>query len=475
MFKTNKRKNLIIITFDQWRGDWGNPSKPITSLPCMKMLAKNGWTAEHCYTSSPQCVPARLSWITGLTPSQIGVTENKPVNLPDKSPSIVRDLKQKGWVTGLVGKTHWSSHDEPTNLADNYSRIKALGFDLSIEIAGPRALQKIECAITEDWRKADVYDIQMEDLRNRYKNGRHRDSWMVKESILPNNLYPDIWIAEKGLSMLDEMPINKPWLLWISFVGPHEPFDTPRPWKGKNENCDLPKPIKESGWIKRLPKDISLKNVQELWHNKLLDDDIMALRRDYADHLQLLDSQTMRILEKLESRKDANNTGIVVTADHGEMLGDHNILYKSTFLEGSVHVPFIYRPPNKNRIRRYENEKKELGLTELLKKIVTNMEEGGSLGPIRKWAKRQKGAISEFRDEIMFISNRNKMVYKKNKGLIWWTNLITDPNEYTNLAEEKEIKRDKKIKKQITWAEKILEKRSRRKWVRISLDEDGNK
>ena len=233
--------NLILITFDQLRGDWGNQIQPVLNLPNLNQLAANGWSAQRCYTSSPQCVPARLSWLTGLQPSRMGITKNQPARLPGNAPSFVRDLLNVGWTTAIVGKTHWSDHSKKYNLDKNKALLEKLGFEYSDEIAGPRALQKIECSIVSDWKNEGFYEKQIDDLRKRYAYGRSKPSWEVRESILPNHLYPDIWIADRAIKMLDQMPLTKPWLLWISFVGPHEPFDTPRPWKGINKACNMPK------------------------------------------------------------------------------------------------------------------------------------------------------------------------------------------------------------------------------------------
>jgi choline-sulfatase len=131
--------NLLLITFDQWRGDWGDPWAPVVELPALQGLAQQGFTARRCYTSSPHCVPARLSWLTGLMPSQLGVTRNTSVNLPADAPSLVRELQQQGWHTALVGKTHWTSHASPRDLRDDRPLMAALGFDQVIEVEIGRA------------------------------------------------------------------------------------------------------------------------------------------------------------------------------------------------------------------------------------------------------------------------------------------------------------------------------------------------
>ena len=151
--REEKRCNLLLVTFDQWRGDWGDPHHEVVSLTSIRKLATDGWTARRCYTSSPHCVPARFSWITGLEPSQLNITKNVAVNLPGDAPSIVREIQQAGYYTALIGKTHWTRHDKPCDLRENKTLMREIGFDDVIEIAGPRALRRVQCDITEEWRK----------------------------------------------------------------------------------------------------------------------------------------------------------------------------------------------------------------------------------------------------------------------------------------------------------------------------------
>ena len=154
-FPGRGRNNLLIITFDQMRGDWVNPYNPVVEIPGLSRLAKDGWMATRCYTGSPQCVPARFSWLTGLEPSQLGVTKNVSVDLPADAPSIVRWIRNKGWHTEVVGKTHWTSHTEPGDLRDKKNIINELGFNGVLEVAGLRALKNISCELTDEWAMRD--------------------------------------------------------------------------------------------------------------------------------------------------------------------------------------------------------------------------------------------------------------------------------------------------------------------------------
>jgi len=455
--------NLLLISFDQWRGDWADPFKPVLPLPAMESLAQFGWSARHCYTNSPHCVPARMSWLTGLEPSQMGITRNADVSLPGDAPSLVRDLRQQGWHTAVVGKTHWTSHFQKSDLRQNGALLNQLGFDLACDIAGPRALRRVTCALTEAWREAGILEAQRADLQQRYSKGRSSEAWTVRPSLLPNQLYPDIWIAERGLEALESMPNDQPWLLWISFVGPHEPFDTPRPWHGRHTSDQLPNATPRPKWIEELPGSCELKRCAHSWDKLLTSEQIRACREDYADHLRLLDDQLGRLLKKLEHREDNRKTAVLATADHGEMLGDGGMLYKGSFLEAAIRVPFIYRPPA-SQPTRGASSNRALSLTGLIQQVIHNLPSGGGVKNLQKWAKKQKGAVVEFGKERLYIRRSRKVCMDAEGRPLWATHIRQDPEEQCNQIAELNPSRPRWMRL-LEWADAEQKRRSSPSWA----------
>ncbi|KZR73251.1 sulfatase-like hydrolase/transferase [Prochlorococcus marinus] len=425
--------NLLLITFDQWRGDWGDPWEPVIRLPSLESLASRGWTSRRCYTSSPHCVPARFSWLTGMSPGELGVTMNMDININTGAPSIFRNLQKDGWFTSLIGKTHWTSHRLKHDLRNNEHIIKSLGFDEVLEVAGPRALRRVTCQLTDEWEQAGVLEKYRKDLKKRYSAGRSPKAWEVRETVLPLDLYPDIWIADKGCQKLSEMPRNKPWLLWVSFVGPHEPFDTPLPWKGRHDHIKLPKATKPGSWIKDLPQHGELQEAFRSWEGKLDQHSIDMCRTDYADKLTLLDDQIGKLLAVLKKRSDAVSTAVLITSDHGEMLGDSNMLYKGVFLEGSIRVPWVYKQPE-NSIHKHKNSFfKAVALTGMLKQTLKGLKTGGHAIEMERWGQKQKGAIIEFGREKMLVRDNYKLALDQNGLPLWAINLEDDPKEQINI------------------------------------------
>ena len=430
--KSNKR-NLLLITFDQFRGDWCDPDDPVVPLPNIENLAKDGWTFRRCYTSSPHCVPARLSWITGLYPSQLGVTYDLPIEIPPDAPSIIRPLRQSGWYTEVIGKTHWTSHSGYHDFRKEEHRIKALGFDSVMEIAGPRALRHLECKLTDDWRKAGLLEKYRDDMSKRYSSPKKAEAWQVRPTILPLELYPDIWLTNKALESIEKLPEDKPWLLWVSYIGPHEPFDTPSPWSGLHEDKDLRHPIPSPTWIKDLSENAILQKVQKKWRHQLSLVDMQACRRDYADHLRLLDDQMGLLLEGLRRRSDENNTSIIVTSDHGELLGDYGMLYKSCFLEGAVRVPWIYRPAPIESLEKGVQTAFPVGNNYLLKNCLDALQPEKTQANFNEWRSRQEEVYSEFSGELMMIKDFKKIILGQDGKPQWAIDLEKDPNEQHNI------------------------------------------
>jgi choline-sulfatase len=343
--ESQKAQNWLLISFDQWRGDW--LLQPWLHLPHLKRLASEGWHLDRCYTASPACVPARASWLTGLRPSGLGVTANQIHTMPADAPSFVRELRdQAGYATALVGKTHWTPHESGLDLRDNLPLLRELGFDRVREIAGPRALAVVECELTDRWRAAGVLEAYRRDLDERYAGGCVHT---VRPSVLPEALYPDLWLTGVALEELAQLPQDRPWLLWVNFPGPHEPFDVPQGWRGRFPQGPIPEPEarpSDPAELERLaPPGSELARKLARWPEGLPADALQALRADYADHLALLDAQVGELLAALGQRADGGRTAVSVCSDHGELLGDWGLLLKGCFLEGAIRSLFVHRPP----------------------------------------------------------------------------------------------------------------------------------
>ena len=445
-------KNILIITFDQCRADWLNVYKQKTSIPNINELAKNSLIANNCYSPSPHCVPTRFSWLTGLSPCELGVTKNVGTSITEKADTIFKKKRDENIYVSLIGKTHWTSHFKEDDLRNNKELFSHLGFDDVQEIAGPRALQRIVCDLTDEWEKRGCLEIYKQDMKRRYKSKNPKEAWSCRPSILPNSLYPDLWITEKAIKKIKELPENNRWILWVSYVGPHEPFDTPEPWSSN-------KYLYHGDEIKHKPEWISdlccceLERTNNKWSGKLSREEIYAIRDDYASKISMLDDCVGKLMEHVEMRTDSVKTEIIVTSDHGEHLGDYGFLYKGSFLESSVKVPFIYRPCEDQRYKTTKFLNSYIDSTLLLKKIVGNQKTNHR---VRKAELTQAfGVISSFGDENMYIQDGVKIVLNK-EGQIIWGNDLKSRGEKENIVKDLQSSGDRRYKLAVEWAKEQL-------------------
>ncbi len=391
-------QNWLLISFDQWRGDWLH--QHWLRLPVIRGLARHGWDLRRCYTSSPQCIPARVSWLTGLSPKELGLTKNRPYSVAPNAPSFVRELRD-GWNyrTVVVGKTHWTPHDTPGDLRDNLPLLRQLGFDHAREIAGQRAMQRMQSELTDLWHEAGVLEAYHADLQDRYACRR---AHCVRPSVLPDSLYPDLWLTGVAKEELASLPADRPWLLWVSYPGPHEPFDVPSRW---HRQRSIPPPTPRPEGLQRLvSSESALAGKLKRWPDGIPSESLEALRQDYANHLELLDQQVGELLQVLNQREDASNTAVTICSDHGELLGDWGLLLKGCFLEGAIRSIFVHCPPGGRRgLRRlWRAGSRPYGLTESLwaaHHAVSRPNDGSFGHHLRKMPKQVTVAFGD--EEIM--------------------------------------------------------------------------
>ena len=290
-------------------------------------------------------------------------------------------------------------------------------------------------------------------MEMRYRSGKENLAWEARPTVLPNHLYPDIWLKEKVIKKMERLKGQEPWLIWVSFVGPHEPFDTPAPWRGYHQSKKLEKAYKANSWYEELDEDVELKRSHSRWIGKLSDKQIREIREDYSDHMKLLDDMVGEIVEKLVEIDCAHNTGILITSDHGEMLGDGGMLYKGNFLEPAVKVPFIYLERLDNKEGKECEWKKPIGLTSLFNKVLKSYREENSTQILQNWCRRKKGAIVEFGKERAFVQNGKKVVLNRDGKLLWATKPSIDRKEEHNYAKENIIN-TAEWKNILSWAKK---------------------
>jgi arylsulfatase len=410
-------------------GDW-------VRTPALDRLAHEGVRFAHAYTSSPVCVPARAALATGLYPHNTGVWKNEPFALAPDAPTWMRAVRDAGYCTSVFGKIHL--HPHRGDLRDREDLVRSWGLDHVDEIAGPRAATRCKSNLTDRWKAAGVYDAYRADIRDRYAT----KPWVARPSPLPLELYADVYVGGQAAAYLRTYSDSRPWCCWVSFGGPHEPWDAPEPYASMYEPESMPAPIRRVADTHERP--------QGLLDQKLArggvpfePGDVARLRANYAGNVTLIDDQISEILKVVEQRGDMERTVIAFVSDHGEMNGDHELLYKQNFLDPAARVPLIMRlPPTmaapSGAISNAMVELMDVGAT-LVEIAGGDPVEGSrarSLLPIMKDPSRshREVVLSELRQEAMVASASWKLAVNQGSEIYLLYDLEADARERHNLA-----------------------------------------
>jgi arylsulfatase A-like enzyme len=367
------RPNVLLITTDQQRWDsLGCAGNAALSTPDLDRLAAGGVLAQRAYAPNPVCTPSRASILTGRLPSGHGAW-NVGVNLPQDNPSFAAELAAAGYATALVGKAHLQSWGaDPTESVEAASG--AADRFASTARQGPYyGFEHAELGIGHvTWGLGGHYKLWLrerglsdEQIRN---YGRSRlvageGQVAARDWELPLELHNSVWTAERTIASLERLAEGeRPFALWASFQDPHHPFavpppfDRPHPGSGpllyrEGELDDKPPHFlaAHEGRLEGSPYrgDYPMAGQHHGQDYRAITPEWSRAARDrYLGMVELVDRETGRILDALDDLGLAENTLVVFTSDHGELLGAHGLWMKGPFhYEDVIRVPLIARWP----------------------------------------------------------------------------------------------------------------------------------
>ena len=435
------KPNVLFLMTDQQRWDAMSCSGDWVRTPALDRIAREGVRFTQCVTTTPICIPARVTLATGRYPHNNAVWNNLDYTMPPDAPTWMRALRDLGYRTSLFGKTHL--HPHRGDLREREDLLHAYGLDDVDEIGGPRASAKVMSHMTALWEKKGLLDAYREDFAERFANKPH----VVRPSVLPLEDYADVYVGQQAKRYLAEYERDEPWFCWVSFGGPHEPWDAPEPYASMYDPASMPPPVPRATDDHPRPRgllDIRLESAPTFDPG-----DEAAMRANYAGNVTLIDDQIGQILDVIEERGELDNTVIGFTSDHGEMNGDWGLIYKMVFLDGSLRVPMLVRTPataadGGARVSDALVENCDLGptLVELAGGELTHRQFARSLVPAMDDpdADHRDGAISEFRGEFMLMTANWKMAVNRDGRVYTLFDRQADPHEGRNLAGLSEYK-----------------------------------
>jgi len=343
-----RRPNILWYCTDQQRFDTiaalGNPH---IRTPNLDRLCGRGTAFRRAYCQSPICTPSRASFMTGRYPATTHVHRNGNAYFPPSEVLVSRILAEAGYSCGLVGKQHLSA---------------SKGHEKRVERDGYEVFEWSHHPLPNLDRDHHAYHRWLEEEMGVDPHALYDAIGGFCGPGVPAELHQTRWATERALCFAEARP-DRPWMLNINVFDPHPPFDPPPDYLARYDPSRLPPPLFRSSDLERQERfagiaQQTMKALDPSGENPKGQLDAEAQRASayrppesfngqeviaaYYAMIELIDHEFGRLLDGLEAMGQLDDTLIVFMSDHGELLGDHGLLYKGCrFFEGLVHVPLI--------------------------------------------------------------------------------------------------------------------------------------
>jgi choline-sulfatase len=323
-----QQPNILLVMADQLvpflTGAYGHP---VVQTPALDRLAAEGIRYDAAYTPYPLCSPARAALVTGRYASSLGCYDNASV-LPADEPTVAHYLTNAGYETVLSGKMHF---------------------------VGPDQLHGFRRRLTTDVFPATMDWVPTMDEEGRFVRGGHARSYVLPNvGVAPWTKFLSYdeethfraleFVRERGRLEPDE-----PFFLTVSYHHPHDPFKVTQELWDLYEHAEIELPAVPDE-VERSAMDVWANDAHETDRVDLADPaSLTALRRAYYGLVTYVDRKLGELVAALEQTGQGEDTVVLFTSDHGDMLGERGMVQKRCFYEWSVRVPLLLRFPDGSR------------------------------------------------------------------------------------------------------------------------------
>ncbi|KAL2869805.1 putative choline sulfatase [Aspergillus lucknowensis] len=322
-----KKPNILYIMADQMAAPLlaFHDKNSRIKTPNLNRLAEEGVVFDSAYCNAPLCAPSRYVMVTGQLPSKIGAYDNA-ADLPADTPTYAHYLRNEGYHTALAGKMHF---------------------------VGPDQLHGYEQRLTSDIYPGDYgWSVNWDEPDIRPDWYHNMSSVMEAGPVVrTNQLDFDEEVIYKSTQYLYNhvrQRTDQPFCLTVSMTHPHDPYAMTKEFWDLYEDVDIPLPE-----FPAIPQDQQDPHSQrvlkciDLWGKEMPEDRIKAARRAYYAACTYVDTNVGKLLKVLDDCGIRDDTIVVFTGDHGDMLGERGLWYKMNWFENSARVPFIFHAPRR--------------------------------------------------------------------------------------------------------------------------------
>lgn len=339
-----ERPNILFITTDQQRYDTlGVTGNSQVKTPNLDGLARRGTLFTHGCIQGTVCIPSRASLMTGRYVHQHGVSYmegviGKTPGLPPWEVTIQERLQQVGYTTAAHGKIH----QVPPRGWDETQLTMGKGARWTVAHGSPLGPSQLGPVYAEwlEKKRPGAY----EEIYEQRRRPEYRERQQAITNVLAADEYVDYWIGENTWRYLERPETGKeqPFFLWCGFCGPHGPWDPPEPYASMYDPAKIAVPELLRARQKNVPGEATRKGRWDREDGEVLIRTVIAY---YWGMMTCIDDMMGRIMDVMTRRGLWENTLVIFTTDHGEMLGDFGRTGKGNFSEQVIRPPYIVVPP----------------------------------------------------------------------------------------------------------------------------------
>ena len=341
--------NILFIATDQWRGDAvGYLQESDVITPNLNELASHATVFNRCISNSPLCVPARAAIMTGQLPRENGVWSNARGADVD-GPSHVRSMRDAGYLTAVIGKTHlWRTGPGPKpglHAKSMDHMLEAWGFAHRVEVNDPIGTGSQGCAYTDYATEHGFVDAHRKYINEWIDEQRARNPtpWAQPPAPAPKFKDIDSFIGRTAVEWLQTYDKLQPFYLQVQFTGPHDPYDGPEDFRALYQEREIN--IGTTATFENPPPILRARLDAHSTIGRVTREQRRQWRINYYANISLIDHWIGELLQTLRAAGFANNTWVLFTSDHGEMLGELGLMGKTVYFEPSVHIPLLIHAP----------------------------------------------------------------------------------------------------------------------------------
>ena len=323
------KPNIVVVQADQMAaqalGAYGDEA---AKTPHIDALAEDGAIFDRAYCNTPLCAPSRASMMTGQMPSQVGCYDNGD-DFAASMPTFAHHLRAQGYHTALIGRMHFIGPDQEHGFEQRLTTdVYPADLDMVPEWERPldQRLQwyhDADAVFTAGPSQATVqqdFDDEVGFRSLRHLNDRVRTNQASEHDV--------------------------PFLMVTSFIHPHDPYEPPQEHWDRFSQTEIPDPqFPQNPDPGQDPHSHRLRMMSGFDQQYPNIDQVRRARRSYYAAVSYIDDHIGRIRKRLEQLNLADNTVIIVTSDHGDMLGEKGLWYKMSPYEQSARVPLIVYGP----------------------------------------------------------------------------------------------------------------------------------